>query len=148
MPLSPDDIARRSADAMWARDDASKWLGAALDAVGPGTATMSMTVEKHHTNGHDICHGGFIFTLADSAFAFACNSHNQIAVAQHNTISFIAPSALGDRLTAAAREISKTGRSGLCDVKVTNQDGKLIAEFRGASRVIKGRHFDDETLTV
>ncbi|GLS28913.1 phenylacetic acid degradation protein PaaD [Mesorhizobium albiziae] len=128
---------------MWARDDASKWLGANLDFVGPGTASVSMTVEKHHTNGHDICHGGFIFTLADSAFAFACNSYNQIAVAQHNTISFIAPGALGDRLTADAREISRTGRSGLYDVRVTNQDGRLIAEFRGASRVIKGVHFED-----
>ncbi|MET0575481.1 MAG: hydroxyphenylacetyl-CoA thioesterase PaaI [Mesorhizobium sp.] len=141
--MTEEEIARRSADAMWARDDASKWLGANLDSVGPGTASLSMTVEKHHTNGHDICHGGFIFTLADSAFAFACNSYNQIAVAQHNTISFIAPGALGDRLTADAREISRTGRSGLYDVRVTNQDGRLIAEFRGASRVVKGVHFDD-----
>ena len=128
---------------MWARDDASKWLGARLDAVGPGTASMSMMVEKHHTNGHDICHGGFIFTLANSAFAFACNSYNQIAVAQHNTISFIAPGFCGDRLTAQAREISRNGRSGLYDVRVTNQDGRLIAEFRGASRIVKGVHFED-----
>jgi acyl-CoA thioesterase len=141
--MTEEEIARRSADAMWARDDASKWLGANLDSVGPGTASLSMTVEKHHTNGHDICHGGFVFTLADSAFAFACNSYNQIAVAQHNTISFIAPGARGDRLTADAREISRTGRSGLYDVRVTNQDGRLIAEFRGASRVVKGVHFDD-----
>lgn len=140
--MTPDHIAKRSAEAMWARDDASKWLGASLDSVGPGTATMSMTVEKHHTNGHDICHGGFIFTLADSAFAFACNSYNQVVVAQHNTISFIAPGAVGDRLTAKAREISRNGRSGLYDVSVTNQDGKLIAEFRGASRAIKGQHFE------
>jgi acyl-CoA thioesterase len=141
--MTAEEIARRSAEAMWARDDASKWLGARLDAVGPGTASLSMKVEKHHTNGHDICHGGFIFTLADSAFAFACNSYNQIAVAQHNTISFIAPGFRGDRLTAMAREISRTGRSGLYDVRVTNQDGRLIAEFRGASRVIKGVHFED-----
>jgi acyl-CoA thioesterase len=141
--MTAEEIARRSAEAMWARDDASKWLGARLDAVGPGTASLSMKVEKHHTNGHDICHGGFIFTLADSAFAFACNSYNQIAVAQHNTISFIAPGFRGDRLTAQAREISRSGRSGLYDVRVTNQDGRLIAEFRGASRVIKGVHFED-----
>ena len=141
--MTAEEIARRSAEAMWARDDASKWLGARLDAVGPGTASVSMKVEKHHTNGHDICHGGFIFTLADSAFAFACNSYNQIAVAQHNTISFIAPGFRGDRLTAQAREISRSGRSGLYDVRVTNQDGRLIAEFRGASRVIKGVHFED-----
>jgi acyl-CoA thioesterase len=141
--MTAEEIARRSAEAMWARDDASKWLGARLDAVGPGTASLSMKVEKHHTNGHDICHGGFIFTLADSAFAFACNSYNQIAVAQHNTISFIAPGFRGERLTAHAREISRSGRSGLYDVRVTNQDGRLIAEFRGASRVIKGVHFED-----
>ena len=141
--MTPEEIARKSADAMWTRDDASKWLGARLDTVGPGTASLSMTVEKHHTNGHDICHGGFIFTLADSAFAFACNSYNQIAVAQHNTISFIAPGFRGDRLTARAREISRSGRSGLYDVRVTSQDGRLIAEFRGASRVIKGVHFED-----
>lgn len=141
--MKTEEIARRSAEAMWARDDASKWLGASLDTVGPGSASLSMTVEKHHTNGHDICHGGFIFTLADSAFAFACNSYNQIAVAQHNTISFIAPGFRGDRLTAEAREISRSGRSGLYDVRVTNQDGRLIAEFRGASRVIKGVHFED-----
>jgi acyl-CoA thioesterase len=100
-------------------------------------------VEKHHTNGHDICHGGFIFALADSAFAFACNSYNQVAVAQHNTISFIAPSFQGDRLTAVAREVTRNGRSGLYDVRVTNQDGRLIAELRGASRVIKGTHFEN-----
>lgn len=141
--MTAEEIARKSADAMWTRDDASKWLGARLDTVGPGTASLSMTVEKHHTNGHDICHGGFIFTLADSAFAFACNSYNQIAVAQHNTISFIAPGFRGDRLKAEAREISRSGRSGLYDVRVTNQDGRLIAEFRGASRVIKGVHFED-----
>jgi acyl-CoA thioesterase len=141
--LSPDEIARRSAEAMWAQDDASKWLGMSLDLVGPGTASLSMTVEKHHTNGHDICHGGFTFTLADSAFAFACNSYNQIAVAQHNTISFHKPGHLGDRLTAIAREITRSGRSGLYDVSVTNQNGELIASFRGASRTIAGKHFDD-----
>lgn len=143
MGLTAEEIARRSAAAMWARDDASKWLGASLDAVGPGAATMSMTVECHHTNGHDICHGGFIFTLADSAFAFACNSYNQIAVAQHNVITFVAPGALGDRLVAEAREVTRAGRSGLYDVRVTNQAGTLIAEFRGASRTIKGRHFEE-----
>lgn len=144
MTLTPEEIARRSADAMWARDDASKWLGMSLDAVGPGTATTSFTVEKHHTNGHDICHGGFIFTLADSAFAFACNSHNRLAVAQHNTITFVAPGKLGARLTATAREIALFGRSGICDVRVTDQAGGLIAEFRGASRTIEGKHFEEE----
>ncbi|EKF20733.1 hydroxyphenylacetyl-CoA thioesterase PaaI [Nitratireductor pacificus] len=144
MQLSPQQIAERSAEAMWARDDASKWLGCALDAVGPGTATLSMIVEKHHTNGHDICHGGFIFTLADSAFAFACNAYNQLAVAQHNSITFIAPGRLGDRLKAEAREVARFGRSGIYDVRVTDQNNRLIAEFRGNSRTIEGRHFNDE----
>ncbi|MBX9462113.1 MAG: hydroxyphenylacetyl-CoA thioesterase PaaI [Aquamicrobium sp.] len=142
MGLSAEEIAQRSAQAMWARDDASKWLGMSLDAVGPGTATTSFTVEKHHTNGHDICHGGYIFTLADSAFAFACNSYNQLAVAQHNTISFLRPGKLGERLTAVAREVTRAGRSGLYDVTVSDAAGKVIAEFRGASRVIDGRHFE------
>ncbi len=144
MTLTAEEVARRSAQAMWAKDSASKWLGMSLDAVGPGTATASFTVESHHTNGHDICHGGYIFTLADSAFAFACNSHNRIAVAQHNTITYVAPGKLGDRLTAVAKEIALFGRSGICDVRVSDQNGKLIAEFRGASRTIEGRHFEEE----
>ncbi|WP_157015979.1 hydroxyphenylacetyl-CoA thioesterase PaaI [Mesorhizobium xinjiangense] len=146
MALSAEEIAQKSAEAMWARDDASKWLGAALEAVGPGTATMSMGVERHHTNGHDICHGGYIFTLADSAFAFACNSYNRIVVAQHNSITFVAPGMLGDRLTAIAREVTRFGRSGIYDVSVANQDGKLIAEFRGSSRMIDGTHFNEEEV--
>jgi acyl-CoA thioesterase len=143
MGLLAEEIAQRSAQAMWARDDASKWLGMSLDAVGPGTATTSFTVEKHHTNGHDICHGGYIFTLADSAFAFACNSYNQLAVAQHNTISFLRPGKFGERLTAVAREVTRAGRSGLYDVTVSDAAGKVIAEFRGASRVIDGKHFEE-----
>ena len=143
MTLSAEEIARKSAEAMWARDDGSKWLGMSLDAVGPGTATTSFTVEKHHTNGHDICHGGYIFTLADSAFAFACNSHNRLAVAQHNSITYVAPGRLGDRLKAEAREIALYGRSGICDVRVTDQDGRLVAEFRGASRTLEGKHFEE-----
>ena len=111
--------------------------------MGPGTASLSFTVEKHHTNGHDICHGGYIFTLADSAFAFACNSYNRIAVAQHNVITYIAPGRLGDRLRADCREVTRFGRSGIYDVHVTDQSGKLIAEFRGVSRDIEGRHFDE-----
>ncbi len=137
MALSPDEIARRSADAMWARDDASKWLGMSLDAVGPGTATTSFTVEKHHTNGHDICHGGYIFTLADSAFAFACNSYNRIAVAQHNVITYIAPGRKGDRLKAVAREVARFGRSGIYDVSVTDQ--RRAADRRVPRRLANGR---------
>lgn len=129
---------------MWQRDDASRWLGLSLDSIGPGTARLSMTVEKHHMNGHRTCHGGFMFTLADSAFAFACNSYNKLAVAQHNTVTFVAPGKLGDVLTAVAREVVRYGRSGIYDVRVVNQDGKLIAEFRGNSRVLEGTHFEED----
>ena len=142
--MDADEVARRSAQAMWSNDDASKWLGARLDAVGPGWATMSLTVAKHHTQGHDMCHGGFITTLADSAFAFACNSYNEITVAQHIAVSFVASAWEGDVLTAEARELHRRGRSGLYDITVRNQKGELIAEMRGASRTIKGRHFDPD----
>ncbi|MEM7545864.1 MAG: hydroxyphenylacetyl-CoA thioesterase PaaI [Pseudomonadota bacterium] len=144
--MTPEKIATYSAEAMWARDDASKWLGLVLEDVGPGCARLSMTVARHHTQGHDMCHGGFITTLADSAFAFACNSHNQVAVAQHITVSFVAPAWQGDVLTAVAIERSRIGRSGLYDMTVTNQKGEIIAEMRGASRTIRGQHFDPETI--
>ena len=108
-----------------------------------GTAVMELTVAQHHCNGHGMCHGGVIFTLADSAFAFACNSRNQVTVAQHNTITYVASGRLGDRLRAEATEISLTGRSGITDVQITNQSGVLIAEFRGLSRAIKGTVFDE-----
>jgi len=141
--MTPTDRARKSAEAMWANDNASKWAGLEITHVDEGTATLELTVEAHHCNGHAICHGGVIFMLADSAFAFACNSRNQSTVAQHNLINFLAPGKQGDRLTAHAREVSLTGRSGIYDVSVTNQDGRTIAEFRGMSRAIKGQLFDE-----
>ncbi|PRX37845.1 acyl-CoA thioesterase [Meinhardsimonia xiamenensis] len=147
-PLSAEERARRAAAAMWAEDRASQWLGFELVEVGPGRATLAMTVAPHHANGHGICHGGIIFSLADSAFAFACNSYNRNAVAQHNVISYIAPGRVGDRLTARAREISLRGRSGLYDVTVTDQNGQLIADFRGASRIIAGQHFPENSDTT
>jgi acyl-CoA thioesterase len=148
MSLTARERAEKSAAAMWARDDASKWMGLSIAEVGPGRAVLTMTVETHHTNGHDICHGGVIFTLADSAFAFACNSYNRVAVAQHNTITFIAPGRLGDRLTATAREVSLAGRGGIYDVTVTNSEGAAIAEFRGCSRIIAGEHFAEDGETT
>jgi len=108
-----------------------------------GSATMTLEVQAHHCNGHGMCHGGVIFLLADSAFAFACNSRNQVTVAQHNMISFIASGQLGDTLTAQATEVSLTGRSGIYDVRVTNQDGVIIAEMRGMSRAITGQLFPE-----
>ncbi len=135
--LSPDDLARACADAMWKEDDASKGLGMEILQIRAGEATLAMTVQPNMVNGHGIAHGGFIFTLADSAFAFACNSHNERAVAAQGNISFIRPGKLGDRLVATAREISRTGRSGIYDVRVT-VDGTVIAELRGHSRTIGG----------
>jgi acyl-CoA thioesterase len=134
--LSSDDLARACADAMWAEDQASQGFMEIIE-VRTGQATLAMTVEPHMVNGQHIAHGGFIFLLADSAFAFACNSHNHRAVAAHCNISFVRPGKLGDRLVATAREISRTGRSGIYDVRVS-VDGTAIAEFRGHSRTIGG----------
>jgi acyl-CoA thioesterase len=135
--LSSDDLARACAEAMWKEDDASKGLGMEILEVKPGQATLAMTVRPDMVNGQRIAHGGFIFTLADSAFAFACNSHNERVVAAQGSISFIKPGKLGDRLIAIAREISRSGRSGIYDVRVTVDD-TVIAEFRGNSRAIGG----------
>ena len=135
--LSPDDLARACADAMWKEDGASQGLGMQILEVKAGHAVLAMTIQPHMVNGHGIAHGGFIFTLADSAFAFACNSHNQRTVAAQCNISFIRPGKLGDTLVARAREISRTGRSGIYDVRVTVND-TVVAELRGHSRTIGG----------
>ena len=135
--LSPDDIARACAEAMWKDDAASSGLGMKIVEIGAGRATLTMTVQPHMVNGQRIAHGGFIFTLADSAFAFACNSYGERTVAVHCSISFIKPAARGDRLIATAREVSRVGRSGIYDVSVA-ANGAVIAEFRGHSRTIGG----------
>ena len=135
--LSPGDLARACADAMWRHDDASRGLGMEISEVGPGRATLTMTVQPHMVNGQRIAHGGFIFLLADSTFAFACNSRNERTVAAQCDITFIKPGKLGDRLVATAREVSRTGRSGIYDVRVTVDD-TVIAEFRGHSRTVGG----------
>jgi acyl-CoA thioesterase len=135
--LSPDDLARACADAMWKEDDASKGLGMEIVEIKPGQATLTMTVKPNMVNGQRIAHGGFIFTLADSAFAFACNTYNERSVAGEGNITFIRPGKLGDLLVATAREISRSGRSGIYDVRVTAGD-LVIAEFRGHSRTIDG----------
>ena len=135
--LSPDQLARACADAMWKDDNASQSLGMEILEITAGRAVLAMTVKPDMVNGHGIAHGGFIFTLADSAFAFACNSHNERTVAAHGNISFIRPGRLGDRLVATAREISRNGRSGIYDVSVTANDAP-IAELRGHSRTVGG----------
>ena len=137
------NLARACADQMWSEDRASQSLGMVLEDVGPGTARMAMLVADHMTNGHGMCHGGFIFTLADSAFAFACNSHNERAVAAQGAISFLAPAQRGETLRAVAAERQRAGRSGIYDVRVTGGDGRSIAEFRGHSRTLGQKFFED-----
>lgn len=123
---------------MWAEDHAAQGLGMRLLHVGPGTAEIAMPVEQRMVNGHGICHGGFTYTLADTAFAYACNSANRRTVAQSNAITYLRPARLGDTLTARASRTAEAGRSGIYDVMVTDQDGRAIATFRGQSRVIEG----------
>ena len=136
-------LAEACARAMWNEDSASQRLDMALEHIAPGEATLAMDITDQMTNGHGTCHGGYIFTLADSAFAFACNSYNQRAVAQHCSVTFIAPAYRGNRLTATAREVSRRGRGGIYDITVTNQDGAQVAEFRGHSRTVKGTHLPE-----
>ena len=129
------DLARRSADAMWSGDAASRMLGMEIVAVGPGTATLSMRVREDMINGWDLCHGGIVAALADSAFAFACNSHGTVTVASGFDVTFLESARLGDSLVAVAAERALRGRSGLYDVTVTRaSDDTVIAEFRGRSR--------------
>ena len=131
-------LAKAAAEVMWREDNASKWLGMRIEEVRPGYARLSMTVTANMVNGHNLCHGGLIFTLADSTFAFACNSHNQRAVAAGCAIEFLAPAFLGDVLTAEGVEQALRGRTGVYDMTVTNQKSELIAVFRGKSATIKG----------
>jgi acyl-CoA thioesterase len=139
--MSPEELARACAEAMWADDMASRGLGMSLDQVGPGTASVSMPIRDDMVNGHGIAHGGFVFLLADSAFAFACNSYNERTVAYACDIVFAAPAKAGDVLTATASERHVFGRNGIYDIAVT-RDGEVIAEFRGRSRRIGGTLVD------
>ena len=132
---SPEAVGRH----MFAADRASRGLGMRLLAIGAGTARLQMTVRDDMLNGHEICHGGFITTLADSAFAFACNSNNQVTVASGLSVEFLAPARSGDVLTADASEVSRGGRTGVYDMVVTNQHGARIALVRGRSAALKGR---------
>ena len=132
-------LAIAAGEFMFANDEASRSLGMRLLEVRPGFARLSMGIEERMLNGHRICHGGLIFTLADSAFAFACNSHNRVTVAAGAAIDFLAPARLGDELTAIAEERTRSTRTGLYDVSVYNQAGALIAMFRGRSHELGGR---------
>jgi acyl-CoA thioesterase len=137
-------IARACANAMWAQDEASRALGMTLIHIAPGEAEISMSVTADKVNGQKICHGGFIFLLADSTFAFACNTYDERVVAQHCAVSFLRPAQLDDLLTARAHEVHRSGRSGIYDVSVTRADGTMIAAFRGHSRVIDGTWLEDK----
>ena len=136
MPEDPQALAERSAAAMYEADLASRHLGIQIDAVTPGQATARMVVRDTMINGHNICHGGYVFLLADTAFAFACNTHGPVTVAATCDITFLAPAHLGDELIAQATERHRAGRSGIYDVTVRRAD-TVIAEFRGHSRTIR-----------
>lgn len=136
--LAMQELAEATAKAMFERDQASQVLGMQIVGMGPGSAQLSMRVRPDMLNGHSTCHGGFIFALADSAFAFACNSHNRNTVASGCSIDYLAPGYAGDVLTAQAVEQSRAGRTGVYDVTVCNQSGTRIALFRGRSYQIKG----------
>ncbi|MBB5220686.1 acyl-CoA thioesterase [Amaricoccus macauensis] len=141
--LSPQALAEACAETMWADDTATQHLGMRIDRVAPGEATLSMDLQPFMLNGHGLAHGGYIFTLADSAFAFACNGYNQRTVGHQASITYMAPGRQGDRLTATARELHRGKRDGIYDVFVTNDRGEKIAEFRGHSRTVKGTHLPE-----
>lgn len=138
IPTDPQALAEAVATAMWARDRAGQALGMRIEAVGPGTATLAMPVRGDMVNGHHICHGGLIFTLADTAFAYACNAYNRNTVASGCSIDFVAPGKEGDTLTAEAVERSRSGRTGVYDITVRDGAGKTVALFRGKSYTISG----------
>ena len=142
--MNPDEVARRSAEAMWADDAASRSLGMEIVDVAAGRATLRMTVREDMVNGHAIGHGGLTFTLADSAFAFACNSYNRSTVAASAEIRFLAPTRLGDVLVADAVERSRDGRDGVYDITVRSGE-TVVAEFTGRSKEIRGTLFAPES---
>lgn len=126
-------LARACAERMFADDLASQSLGIDIEVPAPGRAVATMAVREDMLNGHAICHGGHIFTLADTAFAFACNAYNRVSVAAGATIDFVTPARAGERLRACATEVHRKGRNGVYDVRVNASDGRLVAVFRGRS---------------
>ncbi|WP_292039584.1 hydroxyphenylacetyl-CoA thioesterase PaaI [Massilia sp. UBA6681] len=136
--VEPQALAELAGKTMYERDPASQALGMTLDEIRPGYARMSMRVRGDMLNGHATCHGGYIFMLADSAFAFACNSHNFNTVGAGCSIDYLAPGFEGDVLVAEAVEQALQGKTGVYDIKVTNQDGRTVALFRGKSHRVSG----------
>lgn len=139
MDAGAQQLAHACGEALWVGDRACQAHGIELREIAAGRAVMAMTVRDDMVNGHSICHGGFIFTLADSSFAYACNSENFNTVAAGARIEFLAPARLGDTLTARASQVTQRGRSGVYDVEVSNQQGEVIALFRGNSHRIGGQ---------
>jgi len=142
---TPDELAQACAAALFSRDQASQALGIRLRSTGAGQARLSMPVRADMIQGHGTCHGGFLFALADSAFAFACNSYDEATVALGCSIDYVAPALCGDVLTASAAEMSRKGRTGLYDVRIENQRGELIALFHGKSYKVRGTVLAQET---
>lgn len=147
LPAEAADLARRCAAAMWSSDLASQELGISIVDVAPGRATATMTVSPMMVNGHAIAHGGYVFLLADTAFAFACNTYGQVTVARGADVTFVAPARAGDELVAVARERHRAGRNGIYDVTVrlahAADEGGVIAEYRGHSRALAERLVDE-----
>mgnify|MGYP002738616269 CR=1 FL=1 len=138
-------LAESCAAALYQRDVATRALGMQLQSVAPGKACMSMQIRADMLQGHNSCHGGYLFTLADSAFAFACNTYNEATVGIGCSIDYVAPAFLDDVLTARAVELSRSGRTGNYDVRIENQDGQLIALFHGKSYRVRGTLIEQET---
>lgn len=141
--MTPQQIAEQVRDEMLADDTATPWLGIQITEVGPGRSLAVMTVRKEMVNGHGLAHGGLITALADSAFAFACNAYNEVSVASGFDVNLLASAKAGDVLSARCDEVSKSGRTGVYDVIVSNQHGERIAVFRGRSYTMKGRAIVD-----
>jgi len=131
-------LADATAKSMYDLDSTAKHMGMDIKSMRPGGCVLTLRVEGWMINGHGICHGGIIFTLADTAFAYACNSHNQRVVALHCSITFLAPGKSGETLKATAKETVRNGRNGIYDIEVHNEVGDTIAHFRGNSRIISG----------
>ena len=137
--MTAQEVAEATRDEMWADDKASQAMGMQVLAIGPGAATVQMTVRADMLNGHEICHGGLMTMLADTAFAFACNAYNEVTVAAGFDVNLISSARKGDVLTATATEVSKSGRTGVYDVNVRNQRDEPVVAFRGRSYTMKGK---------
>lgn len=138
-PPDAQQLAERVREGMLRNDRVAKALGLCVPAVGPGSATVTMTVREDMLNGHDLCHGGLIATLADTAFAYGCNSYDELTVASGFSIDIVAPARQGDMLSARCEQVSRSGRTGVYDIVVTNQRGECVAVFRGRSYTVKGK---------